>query len=86
MRSSCNSTDGSSSQTNSQQNIQEINHSKSNPSSNFVKWSTREKLILISNALLYGDSNWSFVCDQINKSLLSSDLINKKTTSVEFLV
>ena len=37
-----------------------------------IKWTIREKLYLISSVLLHGDSNWSFISEQLNKWLKST--------------
>ena len=34
---------------------------------NMTKWSIKEKLYLISCVLINGDSNWSRICNQLNK-------------------
>ena len=50
-----------------------------NNNNNQEIWTTREKLLLISFALINGDSNWSYVCDQLNK--LNQNSTRKKTAS-----
>ncbi|CAF1028534.1 unnamed protein product [Brachionus calyciflorus] len=54
--------------------------SKDNNNNNHDTWTTREKLLLISFALVNGDSNWSYVCDQLNK-LNPNSFIKKKTSA-----
>jgi hypothetical protein len=36
---------------------------------NMTKWSIKEKLYLVSCVLINGDSNWTKICEQINKWL-----------------
>ena len=54
-----------------------------------VKWSIKEKLFLISFVLINGDSNWTYVSEQLNKwmesistSNFEHNLMNKRTLSV----
>ena len=54
-----------------------------------VKWSIKEKLFLISFVLVNGDSNWTYVSEQLNKwmesistSNFEHNLNNKRTLSV----
>jgi hypothetical protein len=54
-----------------------------------VKWSIKEKLFLISFVLINGDSNWTYVSEQLNKwmesistSNFENNLNNKRTFSV----
>ena len=35
-----------------------------------LKWSTKEKLFLVSFVLINGESNWSYVSEQLNKWML----------------
>ena len=46
--------------------------SQTSPQSNLqlhqqTKWSTKERLFLVSCVLINGESNWSFVSEQLNK-------------------
>ena len=36
------------------------------------KWPVKEKLFLVACVLMNGDSNWSYVCDQLNKWIKST--------------
>ena len=53
-----------------------------------IKWSIKEKLFLISFVLINGDSNWTYVSEQLNKwieSISTSKFesnLNKRTISV----
>ena len=53
-----------------------------------IKWSIKEKLFLVSFVLINGDSNWSYVSEQLNKwieSISTSKFesnLNKRTVSV----
>jgi hypothetical protein len=41
-----------------------------------VKWSTKEKLFLIAFTMINGDSNWSYVSEQLNNWMLITSTYN----------
>lgn len=51
---------------------------------NMVKWSIKEKLYLVSCVLINGDSNWSKICDQLNKwtKFTSNNYTNKPNGAI----
>ena len=55
-----------------------------------LRWSIREKLFLVSFVLINGDSDWSYVSEQLNKwmeSISTSSLklnSNRRTLAVKF--
>lgn len=58
-----------------------INYSSMNLSHmNMTKWSVKEKLYLISSVLMNGDSNWTKICQQLNKCMKFSS--NFHTTPI----
>ena len=44
------------------------------------KWSTKEKLFLISFVLLNGDSNWTYVSEQLKKWMLLTSTDDDSTS------
>jgi hypothetical protein len=43
------------------------------------KWSTKEKLFLVSFVLVNGESNWSYVSEQLNKWMLMTSTNEQNT-------
>ncbi len=48
-------------------NLAQVDNSSNPNRMNMTKWSIKEKLYLVSCVLVNGDSNWSRICNQLNK-------------------
>jgi hypothetical protein len=46
---------------------QSLNNTANNNNTNPLKWSTKERLFLVSSVLINGDCNWSFVSEQLKQ-------------------